>query len=152
MRFHACSGAIMTLQFVKCQVNIDPVSNSPQNVCIFFFPQCTAIQINGHRSLWGRTRRIITVHTYYSSTRPGFITPSPLIHSALQWEATTELLCNAGSSHHYFLQEWCVFWALSCNIILWWIFLFPIICPLYHDLFVLFLYCLPGQLKHFHFA
>uniref|UniRef100_A0A452RMN3 Neuropeptide S receptor n=1 Tax=Ursus americanus TaxID=9643 RepID=A0A452RMN3_URSAM len=53
----------MTLQVAKYHVNTDPVSNSLQNVCIFFFPQCTVPQINDHRFLWGRTRRTITVHS-----------------------------------------------------------------------------------------
>ena len=42
-------------------VNSEPVSSRPRKVWLFPFPQCTVALVKGHRFLWGRTGKRITV-------------------------------------------------------------------------------------------
>lgn len=48
------------------KVNLDPMSNINQNVWVFLFPQCAVTPVSGCRSIWRKTRRIVTIYICHS--------------------------------------------------------------------------------------
>lgn len=94
------------------------MSNNPQNILVFPFPQCKVIQINGSRFFWERTGRIITICSCQNTSR---VLPLLLLP---KWILDLSIDKGLGTVRHWVFLGWApsasssILWLLVLSSIL----------------------------------